>query len=94
MGLGEAGGGRRWEKDLSSSHPHPAELPAAWRLGTGDKGQGRGGCWTRNTDWAGAGRCDGELMVQRRNEAPPPGGEDTGHLGKLGGRLGDKGEGW
>lgn len=82
----------------SSSHPHPTglQLPGDWGLGTGDR-EGRlpdqehrlwrGGAGGVGGWWVGAMR---ELMVQRRNEVPPPlpRGEDTGHLAKLGGRLG------
>lgn len=74
--LGDGPGGSwggRWEK---VSPPHTPTLLGFSCLATGDReqGTGRGGCWTRNTDWAG-GRVGAmrELMVQRRNEAPPPG---------------------
>lgn len=79
---------------LSSSHPHPAglQLPGDWGQGTGDRAG-------RLLDQEhrlgrGAGRCDEGVDGAEKERGPAPWGEDTGHLGKLGGRLGDKGEGW
>lgn len=95
--LGDGPGGSwggRWEK---VSPPHTPTLLGFSCLETGNWGQGtgRGGCWTRNTDWAGgAGRCNEGVDGAEKERGPTPWGEDTGHLGKLGGRLGDKGEGW
>lgn len=71
MGLGEAG-----EAVGEGLPPHTPTLLGFSCLETGNWGQGtgQGGCWTRNTDWR-RGRVGvmRELMVQRRNEAPPPG---------------------
>lgn len=92
LGLGKAreGGGRR---SLLLLTPPPGWASAAWGLGTGDRGQG-GEAARPGTQIVGeAGRSDEEIDGAEK-ERVPPWGEDAGHLGKLGGRLGDKGEGW
>lgn len=98
LGLGEAGegGGRR---SLFLLTPPPYWPSAAWRLGTGNRGQGGEAAGPGTQIVAGrggggggvVGRSDEGVDGAEKERGPPPPqprGEDTGHLAKLGGRLG------